>query len=344
MNIVFGRPGFARVDRGYSVGVVGSGHIATHYHLPILKHLDATNIEFVADIELATVELAARVYETSGHLIEDVSALPDCDVVLFAQPVAERAPYVRELGERGTAIFSEKPFALDREEHERYLGMAEVVTCNYTRMEYGSSEQMAFVFDERIFGDIERIDVCRGTPQKATGKAEAQTDPNFRGGLLHEHGTHLLSQLLWPLKGYELCVEEAEVTWNRGVDIDVSAKLVATNGNECIPVSFDFSLVRHLGREIRFEFENASARYDPSIPEARVEVESKSNGRGRTEAFELYEIAPRNHHQAVVARWIEFLASIESGDIDVEFQTGSQITNVITDIYDTVGRWPEGAK
>lgn len=331
------------IDGQYSVGAVGAGHIAMHYHFPILEHLDATSISFVGDQNSAAVERAADVYDTEGHVITDVSSLPDCDVALLALPVTERGAYVREFGSRGTDIFSEKPFAIDAETHEQYLDITGNVTCNYTRMEYGSSKQMAGLLDSGIFGELGEVVVRRGTPQTATGKVEAQTEPRIRGGSLHEHGTHLFSQLLRVMEEFEFVVEDAEITWNQGIDIDVEAEIQARRGDRRVPIDFEFSLVRPLGREIRFEFENASVRYDPSQPDAALNVRPKSAS-SELCSLALDEKSPRNHHQAMTSRWVRFLTSIESGELDPRYDTGLQISEIISSIYGTAEQWPGGAE
>ncbi|MFB6197321.1 MAG: Gfo/Idh/MocA family protein, partial [Halobacteriaceae archaeon] len=327
------------IDERYAVGVIGSGHIAIHYHLPVLKHLNATSVAFVADVDSGACKRAASVYDTTDHVITDTSALPECDIVLLALPVADREPYFEEFGERGTAIFSEKPFALDQSMHEAFLNAAEAVTCNYTRMEYGSSEQMASLIESRVFGQPEHIVIRRGNPQTSTGKEESQTNPHRRGGLLHERGTHLFSQLLWLLKEFDFSVDDAKISWNEGLDIDVNANISAAANGEQIPVDFEYSLVKRLDREIRVKFENASVWYDPSEPDAQLEFSPGAHPSKRMK-FTHDERAPRNHHQAIAARWIRFLSTLETGDYETRFQTGVQVSKIITEIYDTVDRWP----
>jgi predicted dehydrogenase len=326
----------------YSVGVVGAGHIAVHYHLPILETLDATSIEFIADINTSAANRAASTYDTKSHSISDVQSIPDCDIVLLSLPVADREPYIIEFSDRDTAIFSEKPFAIDINEHERYLDLTNKVTCNYTRMEYGSTKQMAAIVNSDVFGNVDRIVVKRGNPQKSTGKSESQTEPQFRGGMLHEHGTHLLSQLTSVSDGSKLSVLESTINWSNGIEIDLKASLTLTTGEENVPVSFEFSLIRDIRREIKYEFEHATVRYDPSQPTARLSIDLSPGVADDVLTFATPDQSPQNHHQAIAARWIRFLNSCESGDFNPRFQTGIQISRVLTETYNKSNQWPEG--
>ncbi|MEZ4642767.1 MAG: Gfo/Idh/MocA family oxidoreductase [Chloroflexota bacterium] len=96
-----------------SVGIIGAGKITAFFHLPILKTFSDVRIAYVADVR--DPKILAQSHGVHAVLIgESVDILPSCDIVLLAIPVAVREPYIREFSRRGSYIFSEKPFAINR--------------------------------------------------------------------------------------------------------------------------------------------------------------------------------------------------------------------------------------
>lgn len=332
----------AGVAEQYDVGIVGVGHIALHYHLPVLEYIDATTVAFVADIDPTRASRAATVYDTTAHTVDDLSAIPDCDVILLATPVGIRSPYVEEFGARGTAIFAEKPFALDLETHEAFLREAEAVTCNYTRMEYGTSRQMKRLVEAGLFGELEAVRVQKGIAQRSTGKTDSQVDPETRGGQLHENGSHLLSQLTCVLPTHEFEVVDARVRWQAGIDVDVDADIRAEGPGGRIPVGFELSFVRELEPRITYEFETAEVCYDPGDPTGGLRLLPSADTAEQGYDIRRPGSAPNNHEQAILDRWLGFLSALESGTVDAPAATGIDVTGMITGIYDETGRWPGG--
>lgn len=329
------------LNRDYEVGVVGAGHITMQYHLPVLEYLDATTISYVADLDQTRSERAASVYGCASHIVDDVATVPACDVVVLATPVGHRAQYIREFAARETPVFSEKPFALDRETHETFLEQTADITCNYTRTEYGSSAQMKRLVETSLFGALNSVEIRRGRTQTSTGKTDAQIDPETRGGQLHEHGSHLFSQLAFVLPEHEFEVTSAEIQWNEGIDVDTKVSIRARDGDGEIPVSFDFSLIRELGSKIVYRFERAVVRYEPADPTAQVIVVPTAENDSEPElGITRLENAPTNHEAAVLRRWVRFLSAVESGTLDPAAQTGLTVSTIISGIYDTAGTWP----
>ena len=101
------------------IGVIGAGGISTSVHLPLLSCIPDVRIKFIAD--KSDPKELAKVYDTQSVKIDDVTNLPDCDIVLLAIPVGAREKYVDEFSKRGTPIFAEKPFAIDLETHKNFL-------------------------------------------------------------------------------------------------------------------------------------------------------------------------------------------------------------------------------
>jgi len=183
------------------IGVIGAGNITSMVHLPTLSMLDNARLKFIADIQNPR-KLASH-YKTEGIEIgDDLTLLPDCDVVLLATPVGARERYIREFAKRGTAIFSEKPFAPDLPSHKRYLELTDKVTCNYMRTCYSSVRQLKKIVSSNIFGQVKGAYISEGGIQGATGieKDHYRTKVDSSGGgVLMETACHPLSQLTFIL-------------------------------------------------------------------------------------------------------------------------------------------------
>lgn len=328
------------IDGVYDVGVIGVGHIALHYHLPILEFLEATTIAFVADIDSTETTRAAKAFETVGHPIEDIGAIPECDVVLLATPVTVRKPYIREFGNRKTPIFTEKPFAIDVDTHREFLQHTTDIGCNYTRLEFGTSHQMKRVFEEELFGKPLGVMISKGMAQRSTGKTKSQVDPDTRGGQLHEDGSHLLSQLLYLLAEYDVEAEQADIRWHRGLDVHIEAELQANLDERRIPISFELSLIRERPSKITVEFETATVSFDPADPTASLLVSSSFAPEETAVGLQRPGQAPVNHEQAILDRWVSYLSALEAQTIDAASETGLGVSRIITDIYEQEGVWP----
>ena len=100
------------------VGVIGAGGISSGVHLPLLSCIDNISIEFIADT--INPEILAKTYNTRSIKINDISSLPNCDIVVLAIPVGVKEEYIREFSKRNTYIFTEKPFAIDLETHKNF--------------------------------------------------------------------------------------------------------------------------------------------------------------------------------------------------------------------------------
>lgn len=321
------------------VGVVGSGYIAVSYHIPILSSLPGTEVVFTADLD---AENAASAAEGCGatpiHITDpnDLSVIPDCDVVLIAVPVGVREPYIREFSRRGTPILSEKPFAVDYDTHERFLSMTDVVTANYAWANFSSTRQMRALVETLPFGPLQEVTLAHGKVGGSTlkGSDHYQTDVALSGGgILMEIGCHMLSQLAFVFGDWDLDVDAARVEYQDDLDIDVESYLTARDGETTVPIRFDISTVRNVASGARFRFEHAEVRFGLQ-PDAQLSVHSLD---GETLfAIEHDDEWATTLSQAMYIRWEQFLEELHTGDRPREdLGSAPTVTRLITDIYRT---------
>ena len=150
------------------IGVIGAGSISSVVHLPLLSCIDNVSIKFIADV-FDPKELA-KAYNTQSIKITDITSLPDCDIVVLAIPVGVREKYIQEFSKRKTAIFTEKPFALNPETHKNFLKLSNRISCNYMRIYYNSTMQIKDIISSKIFGHIKKVSITEGGIIGKTGK------------------------------------------------------------------------------------------------------------------------------------------------------------------------------
>lgn len=321
------------------LGIVGAGWISTVYHLPILDSMDRVELAYIADIDGTKARYASDAY--GGEAIEtgDPSDLPDCDVALLAIPVGARTQYIEELGQRGSAVFCEKPFAMNTAMHESFLEALEDIFCNYQRTCYSAVNQVRTLVDSRTFGALEEVVIHEGMvggADKGIGPGHYRTDLSLSGGgVLIEVGCHGLSEIVHILDGWKLAVEAADIVWNAEFDTDVEATIVASSGNRTVPVDFRVSTIRNLGKRARFSFENGEVRFNPFDSETPLAVQTDGEERF---AFELDESWATTHHQGVYLRWQQFLDDVDGEKTRPHVRTAPEVTELIDGIYGQADR------
>jgi Predicted dehydrogenases and related proteins len=106
------------------VGVVGAGVISSQY-LDNLTTFPDLDVLFVADLDLTRAKAQAEKYGIAGSgTVEELLAHPDIEIVVnLTIPAAHVEVALRALA-AGKNVWTEKPFALDRDSGKKLLGEA----------------------------------------------------------------------------------------------------------------------------------------------------------------------------------------------------------------------------
>jgi len=324
------------ISEVYTVGIIGAGWISTSYHLPILHNMDVAHVSYVADINYDQARKASKGYGADAIEIgENLERLPDCDVIVLAIPVGARERYIVEFADRDTAIFSEKPFAINEDMHRRFLDIAELISCNYMRTHYNATVQLWRTLNAGLFGVPEYIDLVEEGKTGATGfgKNHFQTSSEQSGGgILLERGCHSLSQVVTLFPEFDISVTDADISYYEGLDGEVSAQLELSNNEQIIDMSYTISRLRPIGSHLCVDCGHAALATDPFDPGAALRVEP-SSGSEPSLAFDVDEAAATTTHQAMYLRWLEFLSTLSADDLDSEFETMLTVTQLIEEIY-----------
>ena len=193
----------ASPERRYRGAIIGLGGTAHQSHLPALRLPAASRLEIVA-----AVDDAPDVAPLPGlPLFKDASGLEglDVDFVDICTPTASHLELTLWALAHGLHVLCEKPVALSPEEAERIRCAARaanrvVMPCHQYRFNPVWRKVRRWLDDEAIGRwylaefDVYRLGADPGAGRTATpwrGRAA-----HARGGVLLDHGTHLIYQLL----------------------------------------------------------------------------------------------------------------------------------------------------
>lgn len=320
------------------VGLVGAGNIGQMFHAPVIASIDEASLAYVADVDGDRAAALADFYDCEAVVVDDETDLPDSDVTALAIPVGVRAPYVDALAERGIAVFAEKPFAVNTEEHRSFLDRTRYVTCNYMRRYYSKTRQLEAIWASGGFGELERVELSAGGIAGATnrGPDHYQMDPALSGGgILIEVGCHLLSQLTQVFDG-DIAVDEADIVVENGLDVAARARLTVSTGDGPVPVDVHVSLIESIPSRFALEFEDTTVSSTPAGGDNPLSI--TLSGDDRPSSSFTVDHDPEwatSARQGTALLWRDFLEYVVSGEPDPNgFRTEPRVTDVITQIYE----------
>ena len=110
------------------VGVIGAGVISGEY-LDNLTTFPDLDVLFVADLDLGAPRLRPRSTAAGSGTVEELLAHPEIEIVVnLTIPAAHVEVALRALA-AGKNVWTEKPFALDRDSGKKLLGEAASSAC-----------------------------------------------------------------------------------------------------------------------------------------------------------------------------------------------------------------------
>ena len=311
------------------IGIIGAGSISSTVHLPLLSCIENVSIKYIADT--FDPKDLANAYNIQSIKITDITSLPDCDIAVLAIPVGVRKKYIQEFSKRKTAIFTEKPFAIDPETHKSFLELSNRISCNYMRIYYNSTRQIKDIITSGIFGPIKKVSITEGGIIGKTGreKSSYQANPKLSGGgLLMETGSHTLSQLDFLFDN--IVVRESKVIWQDDFDIDAQV-VFDISGNNSFSIDYHITMIKPVETLTTFFFEHFELSFNHLVPNPVFTISNHNSE-------EQFTLCQENRFAATFAqayylKWKSFLHQITQGDIiDTKFETSFKTTQMISDI------------
>ncbi len=324
-----------------TVGLVGAGGITSTAHLPVLKNIGGVHIVWIADVNASLVQDVGRAFGVVPRVVSsEPLTLPPCDIVLLATPVYAREVYLRYFSAGSRAILAEKPFALSKEEHLRYLEACSnvQVSCGYMRRTYATVRAIRQIVREGWFGTLRRIRYSEGGRLSKTAHASPTLDMGYRkgGGVLRDLGCHGLDVLVYATGATQCHVRSATIEWDKETDRQVVCRFVLSGvdhleGSGC-PVEFSVSWLSEQSNDVVFEFDRVWLRTGIRS-EAEIEIASPSHKDVWTR-MSLSIDGARSSYQAFFLEWQDILRAFRSGQPG-ELSAASSLltTQIIDDVY-----------
>jgi predicted dehydrogenase len=263
-----------------SIGIVGAGSIATNMHIPVLKAMKSGRIAWITDIDAVNSRRVALSYGLKAVSLENgVGDLPGCDLVLLALPVPPREQYYNFYAETDTAIFAEKPLAVDSAEHLRLMTAFQPwqVSVGYQRRTYATSRLLKSFVESGVFGPLKAISIAEGGRTTRTQGWGGYQDQSVvaGGGIIKNLGCHSLDLAFWISGANGYSIVNRHVEWDGDTDRAGSAKLRLhgmshTAGSEC-DFKWGVSWLSEQPNTVELHFERVTIR-SMSAPDTKVEI------------------------------------------------------------------------
>ena len=325
------------------VGIVGAGDITGLVHLPVLKNYGDVHIEWIADLDAQRVRALGRVYEIDRQIVlqrDSEIQLPHCDIALLATPVYARRPYLEYFSTRGTAILTEKPFAVSADEHQSFLRLCtnNLIHCGYMRRTYATVRALRRMVQESWFGQLRSIRYSEGGRVSRTASASKTLDMSYTkgGGVLRDLGCHGIDVIFYITGASRFSVQGSKIEWDKETDRQVVSEFALSGmdyikKNECL-VEFSVSWLSEQSNHMIFEFDHANLRAGIR-PESELEIASPLH-KDMWARLSLDIIGARSSYQAFFLEWQDIVNNLSNGPTG-ELSAASSLltTRIIDDMY-----------
>jgi predicted dehydrogenase len=306
----------------------------------VLKSCADVDIVWIADLDERRVCDLGRAFDVEIRIVLDGRLqVPPCDIALLATPVFARRPYLEYFGDRGSAILTEKPFALSSEEHRSFLKLCEKnrIHCGYMRRTYATVRALRRIVQEQWFGPLRGIRYSEGGRVSKTAGASRTLDMSYKqgGGVLRDLGCHGLDVLFYITGASRFCVQTAQMEWDNETDRQVVSDFMLSESDhleaEC-PVQFSVSWLSEQSNRMIFDFDNASVRAGIR-PDEGVEVASLRRKHGWT-GLSVDIMGARSSYQAFFLEWQDILGAFRTGQPgELSAESALLTTALIDDLY-----------
>ncbi len=190
----------------FQVGIVGCGNISKIY-LEQAKTFDILNVSAVADVDMNRAQAKAIEYQVRALTVDELLSDKEIDIILNLTPPAAHGSIALSALAAGKSVYNEKPLAIDREEAQKMLQIAQSknlrVGCAPDTFIGAGLQTCRKVIDQGLIGKP----VAATAFMMGHGPERWHPDPEFfykpGGGPLFDMGPYYLTaliSLLGPIK------------------------------------------------------------------------------------------------------------------------------------------------
>ena len=260
---------FSMRDARLRFGIVGCGAVVENYHLPALITRERIALEAVVD---SSVERARAVAEKPGaRALTDYRELVGMvDAALVAVPNDLHAAVTSDLLRAGVHVLVEKPLAPTVRECDLILAAeADSGSVLAVGLDFRFAPAIRLVkemLDAEVLGSVRELDLRHGTDNRWPLQSGYLFDRDRAGGgVLLDHGAHLLDHVLWWLG--RCAVDSYRDDGRGGLEADAEVRLTARSGGHCV---VELSRTRALRNTCRIECDRGVLEVGLFEPCARV--------------------------------------------------------------------------
>lgn len=323
----------------FTVGIVGAGVITQNTHLPVLLNMPNVVVSWLTDADMGKAKLVADAYGI--HHIKLPNAprdLPDADIVLLAIPLVPRRSYYEQLAARGTAVFAEKPFAINSQDHKRFqqLFAPHKIGCGYMRRMYATNQLLRQAVKDLWFGPLRRIDIHEGGRTTKTGVDHSYQDLSVKegGGILINLGCHALDLAFYISGARKFTVNENKVEFDGDTDRKAQGNITLSDlphpvGEKC-QFNFCVSWLDSQSNTIELEFDNIIL-VGPISPGGSIEIRGSNQDYPSACLQDLKNNGAKTINQAFYLEWREFLTGLEESRPSIMSSAESLVTAELVD-------------
>lgn len=315
-----------------SIGIVGAGEIVHKTHVPVLFAMDDVAVSWITDVDAAKAKAVGRAYRVRHEeLPTHPEELPQADVVLLAIPYGARAPYFAAFGNRGTAMYVEKPFARTSREHERLCSSfpAHMLACGFQRRSWGPLLLIRQIVEHELFGRLKTVRYEQGGPGIVVGGKYHADLSLAGGGLLFEMGVHGIDAIVFATGASDAQVLDARMITDGGFDLDTTATLRLTRlGGGHVMCDLKVSCLQETRERLEFGFEHGTASC--SFADEAVTIETSDKAERFTLTGDPSTYATTGY-QTFHRHWHTFLSGVRTRTRNATSATESLLTTAIVE-------------
>jgi predicted dehydrogenase len=300
-------------EKVLSIGVLGAGGIVENLHLPVLLNRTDARVAWVADKDAARAKSVAQAFGIDRlALPDDLSKIPEVDVLLVAIPYGVREPYYQALKGRAVNFYVEKPFANCVAEHQRLVSWfpGGRLACGFQRRSWTAVEAFAQILREPFFGAIRRVRLGHGYRGRLGASRYAGNPRMGGGGILMEAGIHMLDLALYTLEATAIIEAHGKQLREYGFDVHTQARLLLrTRQLGEFPVDIVISGLVNTEHQIAVEYENAELSFAENNGWIQIRAP------GSAESYPLFATnpGPEPSLQQCHAHWSAFFQFVRDG-------------------------------
>jgi predicted dehydrogenase len=201
-----------------NIGIVGCGNIAGKAYVPACRKFPFLHIAACADLDVARAEEFAKQHQIPrGVSVDALLADPTIELVINLTVPKAHAPLDLRCLEAGKHVFSEKPFAISREEGEAVVALAKKkglrVGCAPDTVMGCGVQTCRKYLDEGLIGQV----VAGNAFMLCGGHETWHPSPEFYyeagGGPLYDMGPYYLHALITLLGPVQRVCGVTKATW-----------------------------------------------------------------------------------------------------------------------------------